>query len=164
MNIGHYLQFVASVLIIFFTIGNVEGQLGRTQRQRSRFVLRQSSRPTTRVGSTMADLLRQRQRQRMSLQGTSNANEIRRQLLRMIAARRSGSTSSSAGTRNTIAGVRNRSRVITQCPSISCVQVPANCRRLTFYMTETGRRCRGCDFNRCENFQSRWEKGFSRIE
>lgn len=139
------------------------GQLNLTrERQRNRFILRPSSRPTrptARIGSTMASLLRQRQR--LSLQGTNNMSDLRRQILQMIAARRSGSTSSAAltGNRN-----RNRSRVVPQCPSISCIPVPANCRRTTFYMTERGRRCRGCDFNRCEDFESRWGKGFSRIE
>jgi hypothetical protein len=134
------------------------GQLNLSRgRQRSRFILRPSrpTRPTARIGST--NLLRQRQR--LSLQRTNNMSELRRQLLQMIAARRSGSTSSTA-----LARTRNRNRVVPQCPSISCLPVPGNCRRPTFYMTERGRRCRGCDFNRCENFESRWEKGFSRIE
>lgn len=131
------------------------GQLSLAQRQRSHAVLRPSTLATQRMSSTMATLLRQRQR----LQGTSNVNDLRQQILRLIAARRSGSRASSASQTST----RNRSRVVPQCPEISCVPVSANCRRMTFYMTTAGRRCRGCDFNRCEDFESRWGKGFSRI-
>lgn len=127
------------------------GQLSLAQRQRSHTILR----PSTLMSSTMATLLRQRQR----LQGTSNVSDLRQQILRLIAARRSGSGASSASLTST----RNRSRVVPQCPEISCVPVSANCRRMTFYMTTAGRRCRGCDFNRCEDFESRWGKGFSRI-
>lgn len=141
-------------LLIFFS-----GQLRLTPQQRNRLILRPSTRPNQRlISSTMATLLR---RQRLSLQGTSNANDLRQQILRLIASRRSGSRSASS----TLTGTQNRSRPATPpCPEISCLPVPANCRRVTYYMTTAGRRCRGCDFNRCEDFESRWGKGFSIIE
>lgn len=142
------------LLVDFFS-----GQLRLTPQQRNRLILRPSTRPNQRlISSTMATLLR---RQRLSLQGTSNANDLRQQILRLIASRRSGSRSASS----TLTGTQNRSRPATPpCPEISCLPVPANCRRVTYYMTTAGRRCRGCDFNRCEDFESRWGKGFSIIE
>lgn len=145
--------------VILLVVFCFSGQLRLTQQQRNRLILRPSSRPNQRViSSTMATLLR---RQRLSLQGTSNANDLRQQILRLIASRRSGSRSASSALTDT----QNRSRtVVPPCPEISCLPVPANCRRVTFYMTTAGRRCRGCDFNRCEDFESRWGKGFSIIE
>lgn len=142
------------LLVDFFS-----GQLRLTPQQRNRLILRPSTRPNQRlISSTMATLLR---RQRLSLQGTSNANDLRQQILRLIASRRSGSRSASSN----LTGTQNRSRPATPpCPEISCLPVPANCRRVTYYMTTAGRRCRGCDFNRCEDFESRWGKGFSIIE